>query len=70
MVCLEQGRWMDPATFPGDKPEFELLERTMWSPDPNVRRDPADYPIDNTASDIRPTMFNGVGGGTILYGAH
>ncbi|MBU6424077.1 MAG: GMC family oxidoreductase, partial [Chloroflexi bacterium] len=70
VVCLEQGEWIDPGTYPGALPEFELLERTKWNPDPTVRRDPADYPVDSTGSDIHPTMFNGVGGGTILYGGH
>lgn len=69
VVCLEQGEWTDPAAYPGAKPEFEVLERTRWHADPAVRRGPADYPIDVTDSDIRATMWNGVGGGTILFGA-
>ena len=39
----------------------------QWSPDPNVRAGRADYPIDVSASDIVPLMFNGVGGSTVLY---
>jgi choline dehydrogenase-like flavoprotein len=70
VVVLEQGQWTDPGTYPGSMAEFELLERTTWHPDPAVRRSDADYPIDVKDSDVHPTMFNGVGGGTILYGAH
>ena len=39
----------------------------QWSPDPNVRGRPADYPIDVSASDIVPLMYSGVGGSTVLY---
>ena len=70
VVVLEQGEWTDPGAYPGATPEFELMERTLWNPNPSIRRNPADYPIDVKDSDIHPTMFNGVGGGTILYGAH
>src|SRR3954470_14483207 len=37
VVCLEQGVWHDPADFPAPRPEFEVLARSAWSPDPNVR---------------------------------
>ena len=70
VVVLEQGEWTELGSYPGASPEFELMERTLWNPNPSVRRNPADYPIDVKDSDIHPTMFNGVGGGTILYGAH
>ena len=39
----------------------------QWSPDPNVRAGPADYPIDVSESDIVPLMYSGVGGSTVLY---
>src|SRR6266850_818757 len=70
VVVLEQGQWTDLGSYPGASPEFELMERTLWNPNPSIRRNPADYPIDVKDSDIHPTMFNGMGGGTILYGAH
>ena len=34
-----------------------------------VRRAPADYPIDLSASDVGVLNYNGVGGGTVLYAA-
>jgi choline dehydrogenase-like flavoprotein len=67
VVCLEQGRWPDRDAYPGRKPDWELQAQKQWSPDPNVRRDPADYPVDAEESDIVPLMFNGVGGSMILY---
>ena len=39
----------------------------QWSPDPNVRGGPADYPIDVSASDIVPLMYSAVGGSMVLY---
>jgi choline dehydrogenase-like flavoprotein len=69
VVALEQGDWHEPSSFPAAQPDYELQMRTRWSPDPNVRATDADYPVDASASDIDPLMFNGVGGGTILYNA-
>ncbi len=69
VVCLEQGDWCNPSDFPGDKPEFELLIERRWSPDPNVRALPADYPCENSGTDVAPVMFNAVGGSTIHFGA-
>ena len=67
VVCLEQGTWPDRHEFPGSKPDWELQAQKQWSPDPNVRQHPADYPINTEDSEIVPLMFNGVGGSTILY---
>jgi choline dehydrogenase-like flavoprotein len=69
VVALEQGHWHDPSEFPAADPAYELHMRGRWSPDPNVRGLDADYPIDARTSDITPLMFNGVGGGSILYNA-
>ena len=70
VVCLEQGDWVNAQDFPGDKPEWELLERKPWNADPNVRQGPADYPFDFSMSDFTPNMFSAVGGSSILYRAH
>lgn len=70
VVCLEQGDWTNPGDFPGSKPEFELLTRNTWAWDPNQRQAPADYPVNITAADVHPIMFNGVGGSSVIYGGH
>ncbi|WBO21970.1 GMC family oxidoreductase [Sphingomonas abietis] len=70
VVCLEQGRKIDPGEFTGDKPEWELTAQRDWHPNPNVRDLEEDYPIETSDSDVNPLMFNGVGGSTILYAAH
>ena len=70
VVCLEQGGWTPPESFTGDKPEWELTKQKDWHPNPNVRANPWDYPIDTSDSDVNPLMYNGVGGSTILYTSH
>lgn len=69
VVCLEQGDHIDAAEYPGTTPEWEILARSRWNADPNVRRSPSDYPIDTSDSDVQVHLFNGVGGSTILYAA-
>jgi choline dehydrogenase-like flavoprotein len=67
VVCLEQGNWANTSDFPGDKLEWELVADKQWSPDPNVRDHPADYPLEISESPITPVMFNAVGGSTIHF---
>jgi choline dehydrogenase-like flavoprotein len=67
VVCLEQGDWQNASDFPGEKLEFELVSEAQWSPDPNVRRQPADYPLEISSSPITPVMYNAVGGSTIHF---
>lgn len=68
VVCLEQGDWVRTSDYPTHGRDWET--RTDFSGTPNVRRRPEDYPIDDSASPVKPVNFNGVGGGTILYMAH
>ncbi|MGV9633089.1 GMC family oxidoreductase [Nocardia rhamnosiphila] len=70
VVCLEQGRWYQPADYVGDKPQLELQRLKQWCPDPNVRRAYGDYPVATDSSDFDALMFNAVGGTTILYSGH
>ncbi len=67
VVCLEQGPWPNPSEFPGDKLEFELVSDAQWSPNPNTRRQPADYPLEISESPITPVMYNAVGGSTVHF---
>ena len=69
VVCLEQGDWHGRDEYPGAGPDWELLARKQWTSSPNVRRRPADYPIDLDDSEMVLGNFNGVGGGTVLYSA-
>ena len=68
VVCLEQGDWAQTADYMSATAEAELAWVQRWNPDPNVRRNPADYPVRGEA-DIRPVMYNGVGGGLVQWAA-
>ena len=70
VVCLEQGDWVDPRAYPHWGADWELHRHTDWSAEPNVRRLPQDYPINDTGSSIAPLMYNAVGGSTIHWSAH
>jgi choline dehydrogenase-like flavoprotein len=70
VVCLEGGEWPDYATARAGFPDFELTARKRWNWDPNKRRSSGDFPIDSSASDVTPLMFNGVGGSSVMYAAH
>jgi choline dehydrogenase-like flavoprotein len=70
VLCLEQGPWVKQSEYPGNTMDWESRGPTEWSPNPNVRNRPTDYPVNDEASAISPLMFNGVGGSTILWTAH
>lgn len=70
VICLEQGDWINASDFPGNHPEWELLIQERWAHDPNVRRRPADYPVDVADSDMWPVMYSGVGGRSLIFGGH
>lgn len=68
IVCLEQGDWVDHRNYPSVGKDWQ--NRPDFGSDPNLRKAPADYPINCEDSDISVANYNGVGGGTILYAAH
>lgn len=70
VTCLEQGDWISPADYPGNRPEYELLLQQKWSWNPNTRGRPADYPMNLDAAEVTPIMIAGVGGSSVFYGAH
>lgn len=70
VILLERGRHWDPAEYRGPHDDWEAAATGSWHPSPNRRRLPEDYPIDDSAAEMKPLMFNAVGGSTIIYGAH
>src|SRR5438309_686945 len=70
IVCLEQGDWMNPATYPSTGTDWEARGFSDFAVSLNVRRLPADYPVNDDGSPISVAMFNAVGGITILYAGH
>ncbi|NJO12817.1 MAG: GMC family oxidoreductase [Gammaproteobacteria bacterium] len=67
VMCLEQGDWVAPEEIPTTRADWEVARQTVWSPNPNVRRRPQDYPVRDAETPIKPLMFNGVGGSTIMW---
>ena len=70
ILCLEQGDWMDPAKYPTAGADWELRGLGDFALSPNTRRRPEDYPVNDSESPIAASMFNAVGGSTILYAGH
>lgn len=70
VVVLEQGDWPDYSKARANHPDFELTAGRDWSGNPNRRRAPADYPVEDSDSDISAVLYNAVGGGTVIYAAH
>lgn len=67
VVCLEQGGWPDYAKARAGHPDFELTSSRDWDWNPNTRRAPGDYPVADSTSDAAALMWNGVGGGSVIY---
>jgi choline dehydrogenase-like flavoprotein len=70
ILCLEQGGWMNPATYPSTGRDWEARAFGDYSTSPNIRARPEDYPINDDNSPIKVVNFNGVGGGTVMYAGH
>ncbi|MGE4002443.1 MAG: GMC family oxidoreductase [Planctomycetaceae bacterium] len=70
VVVLEQGDWPDYSKARADHGDFELTAGRDWAANPNRRRAPADYPIDDADSDIAAVLYNAVGGSSVIYAAH
>ncbi|MGW4729802.1 GMC family oxidoreductase [Streptomyces shenzhenensis] len=68
VVCLEQGGAPGPLVPPASAP-WELLGAGTSHFSPNRRGAAGDYPIDDTDSDMDVLVWNGIGGGTVLWGA-
>lgn len=69
VVCLEQGDWPDYSKTRAAHLDLEITATRDWGRDPNVRRASADYPIEDSESDIAALNYNAVGGGTVIYSA-
>ena len=70
IMCLEQGGRMEFSDYPSTKRNWEFLRHNEYNVSPNVRKLPADYPINDKDSPIAIANFNAVGGGTIIYSGH
>ncbi len=70
ILCLEQGPRMDPALYPSTGMDWEIRSQQDFGFSPNSRGRREDYPINDTASPIKISNFNAVGGSTILFAGH
>src|SRR5512144_3195819 len=70
ILCMEQGDWMDPSQYPGMRTDWEARQMGDFSFSPNTRGRKEDYPVNDVSSPIAVSMFNAVGGSTIMYAAH
>ena len=76
IVCLERGGWVDPASMPAWHRHWQRTALGAWATSPNLRLNPAcqrPRPIIRSTTaigDIKPLMWNGVGGSTINWAAH
>lgn len=70
ILCLEQGDHLPDDAFASRRADYELARYSDFSCDPNVRRQPQDYPINVEDSCIAPVNWNGVGGSTINFLGH
>ena len=76
ILCLERGGWVDPAAMPAATRRWQRAALGAWASSPNLRLQAggnpfsADYPIDDSASALKPLMWNGVGGSTVNWAAH
>ena len=67
VICLEQGDWTSPTDYAANFDMWELVAREHWQPDPNHRRNLADYPVDVGETDLSPAMYSAVGGSTVHF---
>jgi len=70
ILCLEQGDWVKHDDYPGVGADWESRQFSDFGLSPNGRGRREDYPVNDSASPIKTSMFNAVGGSTILYAAH
>jgi choline dehydrogenase-like flavoprotein len=70
ILCLEQGDWMNTDAYPGMRTDWELRQSGDFALSPNQRGRSEDYPVNDSSSPISVSMFNAVGGSTILYAGH
>lgn len=70
VTCLELGGWVTPEAIPSLHPNWERARARTHHPNPNIRMNDWDYPVDDEDSPIRPLLYNAVGGSTIHWGAH
>lgn len=69
-VCIDRGAWFDYDALDRGGADWESRRGRKWHSNPNVRRGPYDYPVDDADTPIKPMIGNGVGGSSLYWSAH
>ena len=67
VVCLEQGGWVAPGSYPHFDADWEWQRSTCWHPEPETRQGADDYPVETDSE--ATLMWNAVGGSSVIYTA-
>ena len=67
VVCLDQGGWTLPVDHPHFSRDFQFQRQNRWNPEPELRRNESDYPVEGNQS--HALMWNAIGGSTNIFGA-
>lgn len=70
VLLIERGEWMEPGSIDRSAPDYDLQRRSAFNANPNIRCGPADDPVDDSQSPIKPMIGNSVGGGSLWWSAH
>jgi len=70
VAILERGDWIDQGAVGHGTPDFALRRRGPLNANPNLRQGPADDPVDDADSPIKPMIGNAVGGSAVWWSAH
>ena len=70
VVLVDRGDWLEPGAIDRSAPDYDLQRRGAFNANPNLRRGPADDPVDDSQSPIKPMIGNAVGGGSVWWSAH
>ncbi|MBH0239107.1 GMC family oxidoreductase [Methylobrevis albus] len=70
VTCLEQGLRHEKEDYRGRFDDVEVAGLGPWHAHPNRRGRREDTPVDDSEAEMKPQLFHGVGGSTILYGGH
>ncbi|NGP18812.1 FAD-dependent oxidoreductase [Devosia aurantiaca] len=70
VIILDRGHWFDYQAADRDSSDWEFRRSAALHANPNIRRAPDDYPVDDSETPIKPMIGNGVGGSSIFWSAH
>ncbi|MEM9249896.1 MAG: GMC family oxidoreductase [Pseudomonadota bacterium] len=70
VLIVERGDFTDYAALRRDDADWALRKQGPLNANPNIRAGPADDPIDDADTPIKPMIGNAVGGSSVWWSAH